>query len=280
MNRDLNICVVIPVHQPVPSVHELISLKAAASKLNIYDCYLVHPQGMDISAYTAVFANLILQPVDALCLTSVEQYNKLKLNLAFYKLFEAYQYMLTYELDAYIFDADFEAVGALEFDFIGAPFFEGYWDAAPGAQLVKGCNSGFSIRNNHSCIQVLSAMGRFKPGWFLYRVSLAYSSRLRQWLNKITGGKYEIYLSGKFAFYFADFHLNEDVVWTEVVPQMFPCFKVADPISALKFSFEYNLADSLRLNGDKLPLGCHAWQKHIDFWGPYIDARKPTNDLE
>jgi hypothetical protein len=42
-------------------------------------------------------------------------------------------------------------------------------------------------------------------------------------------------------------------------------------MSALQFSFEYNLEKSLMLNNDKLPLGCHAWYKHMDFWKKYID---------
>ncbi|MFA6087889.1 DUF5672 family protein [Mucilaginibacter sp.] len=271
-----DLCVIIPVHKPVPSADEIISLSAANVQLNAYDCFLVYPDGMDTSLYTSLYPELKLKLVNPEWLSSIEQYNKMKLRLDFYNLFSKYQYMLTYELDAYIFHSDFEGTGALNFDFIGAPFFEGYWDTKPGAPLAKGCNSGFSIRNVRSCIRVLSSMNKFRFGWWIYKIFLSHSSKLRIKLNELTNNKYEIYISGKFGFYFADFHLNEDLVWSEIVPQLFPEFKVADPMSALKFSFEYNLKDSLRLNGDKLPLGCHAWYKHLNFWKHYINIQDLT----
>jgi hypothetical protein len=271
-----NLCIIIPVHKPVPSADEIISLKAAQAQLVKYDCFLIYPDGMDTAIYNSLFPELKLKPVNSKWLSSVEQYNKMKLSLDFYMLFSNYHYMLTYELDAYIFHSDFEDTGAFNFDFIGAPFFEGYWEAKPGASLLKGCNSGFSIRNVGSCIKVLSSMSKFRLGWLMYKLFLSHSSKLRTRLNKVTNYRYEVYISGKFGFYFANFHLNEDLVWSEVVPQLFHEFKVADPISALKFSFEYNLADSLRLNGDKLPLGCHAWYKHIDFWKHYINTKDLT----
>lgn len=270
MSGHNKLCVIIPVHRPHPSADELISLRAAHEQLSGYSCYLIFPDGMDTNDYIKVFPSLKLNPVNTKWLSSVQQYNKLKLNLDFYRSFSRYQYMLTYELDAYIFSADFESVGAFDVDFIGAPFFEGYWEAKPGAKLVAGCNSGFSIRNISSCIAVLQSMHQLKFKWWLWKLFLSHSSKLRIWLNNVTGKKYELYLSGTFAFHFADFHLNEDVAWSEVVPRLFPQFKVADPMTALKFSFEYNLEDSLKLNNDKLSLGCHAWGKHRRFWARYI----------
>lgn len=271
MNGLAKLCIIMPVHKASPSADEMISLNAAKAKLSGYNCYLVYPEGMETGAYTNVYPDLILHAVSANWLSSVEQYNKLKLNLKFYQAFSGYQYMLTYELDAYIFNADFESIGAFNFDFIGAPFFAGYWEAKTGAKLIPGCNSGFSIRNIGSCINVLRSMNKLRLKWWLYKALLSHSSKLRVWLNAFTNKKYDLYISGKFAFHFADFHLNEDVVWSEIVPALFPEFKVADAMTALKFSFEYNLEDSLRLNGDKLPLGCHAWYKHHDFWADYID---------
>ncbi|MBK0380654.1 DUF5672 family protein [Mucilaginibacter segetis] len=276
MDNKRKICVIIPVHKAAPQPDELIALNACKKHLSSHNCYLIFPQGMDTSAYTAAFEGLLLKPVDPGWLASVEQYNKMKLNLEFYRLFAAYNYMVTYELDAYIFSQDLENAGAFDFDFIGAPFFEGYWEAKPGAKLVHGCNSGFSVRNINSCIRALSGMKKFRFRWLLYRLFLSHSSRLRLKLNGLTKGRLEVFITGRFGFYFADFHLNEDVVWTEVIPKLFPWFKVADPITALNFSFEYNLEDSLKLNKGRLPLGCHAWYKHLEFWSRYIDTRSIT----
>ena len=262
----------IPVHRPVLKADERLSLRACKTHLSACACYLVHPEGMDTKAYTDEYPALLLMPVNHQWLSSIEAYNRMKISLDFYQLFSQYTYLLTYELDAYIFSADFSAANAFKFDFIGAPFFEGYWAAGPGAAFIQGCNSGFSVRNIQSCIRMLSGMKKFRFRWMLYKLFLAPVRRLRLWLNKITGNKYEVFITGRFGFYFGDFYLNEDVVWTEVVPQLFPDFKIADPVSALQFSFEYNLAESLKLNNGQLPLGCHAWYKHLGFWKDYINT--------
>jgi hypothetical protein len=262
----------IPVHQPQLKADERLSLQACKTHLSTYDCYLVYPDGMDTGAYTTAYPGLLLKPVKADWLASIEAYNRMKISLDFYYLFSNYTHLLTYELDAYIFNANLEAANVFKCDFIGAPFFEGYWAAQPGAPLMKGCNSGFSVRNIQSCIRVLSEMKKFRFRWMLYQVFLAPVRRFRLWLNKATGNRYKVFITGSFGFYFGDFHLNEDLVWTEVVPQLFPDFKIADPMSALQFSFEYNLNESLKLNGGRLPLGCHAWYKHLDFWKEYINT--------
>jgi hypothetical protein len=271
MESDAQLCVIIPVHKPSLTADEQVSLKACKARLHKYDCYLIFPEGMNISSYTLIFENLLLCPVEPSWLSSVENYNKMKLSLNFYKKFTEYKSMLTYELDAYIFDAAIESTNALTFDYIGAPFYEGYWEAKPGAGFMQGCNSGFSIRNIQACIDVLNGMKKYSFRWFLYQIFLSRMRPLRLKLNELTNKKYEVFITGRFGFYFADFHINEDVVWSEIIPQLFPSFKVADPLSALKFSFEYNLEQSLELNGGKLPLGCHAWYKHHDFWKTYID---------
>lgn len=265
------LCVMIPVHQPVITADEELSLLACKAHLSGYDCFLIYPAGMDTAAYTNIHPGLLLKPVDENWLSSIEKYNKMKLSISFYQLFVKYDYLLTYELDAYIFNADFDGNNAFKFDYIGAPFFEGYWAAKPGAPFIKGCNSGFSVRNIKSCISALQSLSKYRFAWLLYKYTLAKSSRLRRLLNQWTNGKYEVFITGRFAFSFAGFHLNEDLVWSEIAPQLVPSFTVADGMSALQFSFEYNLPDSLKLNGGRLPLGCHAWAKHPEFWDDYID---------
>jgi hypothetical protein len=272
MPSSTKMCVIIPVHKPVVSADEAISLAACKAHLAGYDCFLIFPGGMDTSAYTALHAGLLLHPVNSDWLSSIEKYNKMKVSTSFYQLFAKYEYMLTYELDAYIFNDGLDAAKAFAFDYIGAPFFEGYWAAKPGAKFIKGCNSGFSVRNIKSCIAALQSLSKYRLHWLLYRISLFNSSRLRNALNEWTKGRYEVFITGRFAFNFANFHLNEDVIWSEVIPQLVPSFTVADPMSALGFSFEYNLDESLTLNKGKLPLGCHAWAKHLNFWSKYIDT--------
>ena len=100
------LCVIIPVHKPDLSADDIISLNACYNKLKDYACFLVYPENMDISKYLDVHKSLIPKPVNPSWLSSIEKYNKMKLSIDFYNMFNKYNYMLTYELDAYIFDLE------------------------------------------------------------------------------------------------------------------------------------------------------------------------------
>lgn len=265
-----SLCVVIPVHKPVLSDDEEISLNACKRHLKDYDCYLVFPRGMNTDAYTAIFSDLLLQPVDPVWLSTVEQYNKMKLSISFYEKFVKYKFMLTYELDAYIFNANFDKAKVFSFDFIGAPFFEGFLAASSNASFTKGCNSGFSVRNIQTCMHVLRSLAKYEGHWTFYKRTFARVPRFGYYLNKFTRGRYDIYINGVLGFHFDNHHINEDIVWSQIVPRLFKTFAVADPKSALRFSFEHNPERLLELNGGELPLGCHAWNKYSNFWKKYI----------
>jgi hypothetical protein len=156
-----SVVVIIPVHKEFPDNNEDISLKACCLLLKDYDCYLVYPYGMNVDIYLSVCPGLMLKPVDRQCLSSVENYNKMKLDISFYEMFKEYSYMLTYELDAFIFHSDFNKTGAFKYDYIGAPFFKGYLDASADAPFIKGGNSGFSLRKISACVNVLESMKKY-----------------------------------------------------------------------------------------------------------------------
>lgn len=270
MQKTNCLCVIIPVHKPDITMEEEISLNACKRQLIDYDCYLVFPDGMNIKTYVSIFDNLLLKPVDSKWLSSLELYNKMKLSLAFYEMFRDYKFMLTYELDAYIFNANFNETKVFSFDFIGAPLFRGYLTAPPDAPFIPGCNSGFSIRNIESCTNVLRSLGRYRSHWRIYRCFLSKFPWFRLQLDRLTKGHYDIFLNGKLGFYFASDHINEDQVWSQIIPKLFSSFTVADSLSSLRFSFEHNPERLLDSNAGQLPLGCHGWPKYLNFWKKYI----------
>ena len=264
------LCVVIPVHKSTLTLDEERSIKACMRHLNGYDCYLVHPEGMKVVSFLKVFPGLLLKPVSPPWLASVQGYNRMKLSLAFYDLFEQYTHLLTYELDAYIFHTNFQIANIFSFDFIGAPLFKGYLQAPADAPFIKGCNSGFSVRNIKSCRHVLGSLDKYRNHWKFYKKVLSRFPRLSYQLNRITQGKFEVFICGMLGFHFENEHINEDLAWSQVIPRLFSHFKVADSLSALKFSFEHNPERLMTLNGDELPIGCHAWRKYVNFWGEYL----------
>jgi hypothetical protein len=65
--------------------------------------------------------------------------------------------------------------------------------------------------------------------------------------------------------------MMEDVFWTLFVPQFYPEYKVAPWKEAIEFSIETNPQKAYRLNGNRLPFGCHAFDKVAnDFYKPFI----------
>lgn len=271
-----SLCVMIPVHKPNLHADDIISLNACKQHLGHYDCFLVYPLGMNVDAYVEKFDSLKLKPVNPSWLSSVENYNRMKIDINFYQLFNEYKFMMTYELDAYIFNSNIEDYKIYEYDYIGAPFFEWYLHALPDAPFIKGGNSGFSVRNIQSCISVLKDFKNYRTPWIIYNRFLSkiphkiYNAFLYRFNKYTKDSKYKPIVNGELAFYFEHKHINEDIVWSQIVPLLFPWFKIADPIDAWKFSFEALPNRLLLLNSGQLPLGCHGWPKQKQFWKNYI----------
>jgi hypothetical protein len=67
---------------------------------------------------------------------------------------------------------------------------------------------------------------------------------------------------------------QEDYFWGVVCKNRFPWYRVPTPEQALDFGFEVQPALMYALNQQRLPMGCHAWEKHgFDFWKPLIEQQ-------
>ncbi len=267
MRADPKLCVIIPAHKSRLTVDEVISLQACYRRLKHYDCYLLHgADGFSPQDYLDIHPQLMLKRVPAHWLSSLEQYNRMKVNPAFYDLFRHYQFMLTYELDAYIFGSDIAAHHGFDYDYIGAPIFEGYLQATKDAPFRCALNSGFSMRNISACRTMLDKLQLYKDWWKKNKFLLVNFPFLRRnvnpnWRSVMDHDHLRAYLKGNF------FH--EDIIWSEVMPALFPSFRVAPPDIAASFSFEVNPERLYQLKG-QLPLGCHAWTRFPAFWDNHI----------
>ncbi|RBL93862.1 DUF5672 family protein [Chitinophaga flava] len=263
-----SMCVIITVHQPYMSAEEEVSLLACYRHLKAYDCFLVFPAGMDTVSYQHIHPQLILQPVAPEWLSSILHYNRMKVNPSFYALFSDYQFMMTYELDAYIFSSDIAAHHGFDYDFIGSPIFEGFMNATPGAPFMEMLNSGFSIRNISIGRKALKRLRQYRVIWKGYRFLLSNAA----WLCKmVPASTRELIYNYHLTNYYKGFDFNEDIIWSQVFPAIYPAFRVAPLERAYRFGFEVNAAELYELNHHRLPLGCHAWSKFPGFWKTYIE---------
>lgn len=259
-----NVCVVIPIHQKYPSALELISFQQCFKILHKRPIYVVAPQGLDISVYQKMVPSFSVRYIPPHWQSSLLGYNKLKYSRFFYRLFEAHDFLLTYELDAFVFKDDLDEWCAKGFDYIGAPWFEGL-DSPESKKMVGVGNSGFSLRNAKAIRSILKEF-EFRLGHEYanrFSVFLTYLKQPYRWLRNQMGENYMLQTYSK---------EYDDVFFSHTVPSRFPNFKVAPLKEAYKFSFEVHPRYLYELNHQQLPTGCHAWWRYdLAFWTPFIE---------
>ena len=270
MTATHKMCVIIPVHKEYLSAEERTSLSACWLHLQKYDCFLLFPEGLNTNNYVAIHPQLILKSLPAEWLSSLQNYNRMKVNPQFYAMFNGYHFMMTYELDACIFSSNVEEKFGFDFDFIGAPVFEDGMNT-PGTAFNHALNSGFSVRNICACAKALVLLKKYRSAWKRKRFVFSNFQFLRRFIEPY---KLNLIYNDHLTGYFRNGYFNEDIILSQIVPQLFSFFRVAPFEKAVAFSFEVNPEQLYKINNNHLPLGCHAWAKFYSFWEKFIDIKK------
>ena len=265
------VIIVIPIYKERPSKNELESFAQGFKILGGHPIRVLAPEGLNLQAYENVIANFQTVFIDPTWLSSVRQYNKLKISRYFYELFKDFEYLLTYELDAWVFRDELEYWCNKGYDYIGAPWFEGFGN--PVSDIIIGVgNSGFSLRNIQKCLIISKRVDRFKrirKFWFQFHLQGIFRfeqiiKRFPKLLNLRTPGNLNELLLDHLLF-------NDDRYWGIHIYSIFCDYKLSSFKDAAKFSFEANPIYLFKENNYSLPFGCHAWEKHEhEFWRKYI----------
>lgn len=272
MNKQKEKCVImIPVHKQHPPAYELISFRQCFKVLGHYPVCLVAPVGLDLSVYEEAVSGFSIIRVDPVWMSSVLNYNKLKLSRYFYSLFSGYEFLLTYELDAFIFTDNLQFWCSQGYDFIGAPWFEG-WDH-PGEALMGVGNSGFSLRRIAAMQKELGTIYYDDPSKWTARSEnryLSYPCKMFKSLTTRIVSALSLHTHENSSLQNADL-LYEDWIIAELMGKK-KDFHLSPISDAMQFSFEVKPEALFELNGNKLPMGCHAWWRYnLPFWKPYIE---------
>ena len=264
MNKELCI-IVIPIHSENPSKNELISFEQCFNILGKHQIKIIAPNNISLSQYQKVVPDFEVVPIDPLWQSSLINYNKLKLSHYFYDLFKDYEYLLTYELDSFVFKDELLEWCYKGYDYIGAPWLEDGLNN--DAIIVKGVgNSGFSLRKISTMKKCLKRIyfkdpieyqaGRLKKMYAYSKVPIYYF--LRFW------GENRTLQNASF--------FNEDWILCSFLQQNATWTNLSTIEDAIKFSFEANPYFLFKLNNMQLPMGCHAWWKYdLSFWKPHIE---------
>ena len=248
--------VVIPIYKSTLTHLETKALIQVYKILGAHPLIVIKPESLDLSNLSAQFPKLQFISFEDVCFEGITGYNRLMLSPHFYERFLDTDYILIYQLDAYVFRDELTLWCEKGYDYIGAPWLQRsiYRSpviaafmrikqriiAKPGKprkeQLYnKIGNGGLSLRKVSSH----------------YRICIEKQKRIQYYLSH---ERYHLY--------------NEDVFWARE-PEDFIYPTVEE---ALSFSFDKYPGYCYRLTRNQLPFGCHSWYKRKmkNFWVNYI----------
>lgn len=275
--------IVVPVYQDSFTKIESAALRVCSQRLCEFELAILHPRSVSVEAVHALVDPFLMPeqikhyvPVSDSFLASVDAYNQMLLQPWFYRLFQAWEYLLIYQLDAWIFREDLTEWLDAGYTYIGAPWVRSLGEDTPDTGVGNG---GLSLRHVQSFIHILESPRnwywpvfrgrhlawriclfrryrmlprRSRPTYFCKRLALFLLMSLG-WQNNLR--------------YFSKINKLEDHFYSFFAPLVHTWMAIPGLEEASKFSIETNPRATFHQLAHQLPFGCHAWEKHDpDFW--------------
>lgn len=147
--------VLIPVYKNELNRSEQISLQQCKKILTRYPVILVAPQTMRVE--NRELSGLPVERFPEHFFDGISGYNRLMLSREFYQRFERYEYILIYQLDAFVFSDQLQHFCKLGYDYIGAPWLQGYrYITGLERRYLRVGNGGFSLRRVSAFLAILN----------------------------------------------------------------------------------------------------------------------------
>ena len=225
------VVVVVPVYKTQLSELENVSLTQLYRILYNYPIVFVMPNKLK-----GYFDDneLEIRYFDDYYFTNRSSYSDLCLDENFYRSFDEYEYMMIYQLDAFVFEDKLLYFCELGYDYIGAPVYYPTWkDYHVG-------NGGLSIRKIDSILRVLSMK--------------------KDILVRMPEREKDSWEEDNF-FGFCGYCKDIE-------------FKVPSQRVASGFSLQHEFSFGYRsVNRAKLPFGCHGWYtSNYNIWKPIVET--------
>jgi len=257
----------------MPLDYEIASFRNLCQKMKSRDLFLVTYSTFDAAVYEKIAdgANVKLgrKNFPREWFDGIKGYNRLCMGRELYEAFADYEYMLIAQLDTWIFRDEMDDWCSRGFDYVGAPweFPECYH-----GQNVQVGNGGLSLRR-------ISAFVRpFKYSWLpVYNVRCLWNEikwntpqSIMLFILKLSGyhNSFRYWLNYSF-----QHGVNEDQFWCiGLIWSDFLALKMPSVEEASQFAFEKNPSNWYGKNGERLPMGCHAFHRYEfeEFWKQYI----------
>lgn len=267
-------CIVVPIINIELGDSELIAINSL-NKLNedfrIYFIGLLDSYNTNLGWFQANLLRFEIGFIefDLKYFVSLTSYSNLLMSSDFYRRFGAYDYLLIFQTDALIIRGDLSKFISLEKAYIGAPWID---KNRHTKKLLIG-NGGLSLRKIKDFIEITSLNSIFPSQWwfnfpkqrfFRWGIVLALYP-----LFYVLGLVSKIFGRSLFFDKCRLLSIAEDVSFAELLVQ----YNIDMPIfeQAVDFSFESNPQRCYEINKQRLPFGCHAWERYdLQFWETHL----------
>lgn len=144
MNSSQKKCaIVIPCYKTELDHNDRVALERCRSVLGEFDIYFIAPEGLK----NPYFEKVPVKFFDDNCFSSRDAYSRFMLTPELYISFIEYEYILVYQLDAFVFRNELSMFCDLGFDYIGAPWPTGILvHTKEKSKVLRVGNGGLSLR--------------------------------------------------------------------------------------------------------------------------------------
>ena len=239
--------VLVPLYKSSLDELERYSLDHSLAALRGRQVIFIGPKGLNRQFYSEHYGDIPFRAFAAPGFESVQEYNRMLLSPAFYERFLGYKFVLILQTDAIILRDDLDFWCAQPFDYVGAPWPDGYelfmnaglFEGHYGRRVKVGVgNGGLSLRRVRKCISLLKE----------FAIALKVFDR--------TGSSEDLFFS--------------------VMGSLSNDFVIPNEITASRFALELEPAYYFHVNGGQTPMGGHAWWQHDpEFWMAHLDGVPP-----
>lgn len=158
--------IIIPIYKETFEDTEEIALKQCFKVIKDFDIFFITKHGLYNEWFK--YANGV-KYYDPSVFTNRDSYSRFMLNSIIYKDFDDYEYMLIYQLDAFIFYDNIYYFCQLGYDYYGAPWIPGTVAHTPiDSKLLYVGNGGFSLRKISTFINWTKDYAKTIDEVFLY----------------------------------------------------------------------------------------------------------------
>ncbi len=239
--------VVVPLYKSSLEPLEEFSLDYSLEQLSGRDVVFVAPKSLDLLYYASRHPRARVVLFEDVFFASIKGYNRLLLNPGFYETFVSYEHILILQTDAIVLRDELDKWCAAPYDYLGAPWPDALeisinLDALKGklSKVVKTQvgNGGLSLRRNLKCIGLIRE----------------FPEAIQMFLH--TGSSEDIFFS---------------ILGNQSLDFVLPNDRVAG-----LFSLEVRPEFYYELNGNRPPMGGHAWWKQMPFWRQFLKKTPPV----